>query len=194
MFDYCNTEIVVYADDLTFDQAYPRYLNFFPNGDYETVDGTFYYTFDFRVAGGDNKLPSGGTVAGMFPELVGTTIYAFLIRSRGDVGYSMQEILEGIGVCYYVLRPLSSSDIGQYIRLTQSDIPMGIVNPFSESMSFGEDVFFLYDFGRLLTFNAVDFTSLLNYGIKDFNLFSFLFTSGFLIYMGWVVLKFVIPV
>lgn len=90
-----------------------------------------------------------------------------------------------------------STAIGYFISYLPSEFiptnyvaPSSLIAPFDTSSSLS----FLYTFGEFLSNTASDFEDILNLQVGSTNLWVLLFGSGFLIYAGWVIIKFVIPV
>lgn len=199
MIDYCDTEIVAYADDfsLSFDEAYPcRYISTLSvKGDY----GYGYHSYIYDLEGTEAVLTAGGTVAETFPQYVGNRIFAIVLTVYDNEMLKRSEVLETIGVCYYVVTD-STTDFGFpiYLKLTKSDLPSDINNPFNSNGGFlldleGDDIYWLYNLGSSLVNSSSFIGSLLNFKIGNYNLLGLLFGSGFMIYVGWVVVKWIIP-
>ena len=197
MVDNTNTEIVAYTDNLTFNEAYPSTLPMLYNKSYTNAFvNNVYLAFDMRVT--DSYISSDSHwVTELRAE---PRIYAFLIRQFGSDRITENDALSIVGVCYYVLTPLNVNGGGDggidgtYLRIAKADIPTDIVNPFAGNLNVkGEDIFWLYNLGEALTFRAVSFSDILNFEIGGYNLLSLLFSTGFLVYMGWAIVKWVIP-
>lgn len=136
-------------------------------------------------------------VVGTFsPECNGYSIVAFKMLKYEGVFYDDYE------VCYYIMFPaglnngasdFQSSDIGLW-RCTSSDVSsMSFHNPFGDpAVENPGGVYWLYYWGDYLL-NGFFLVDLLNYEVGNTNLFSLIITSGFLVYMGWALLKWVIP-
>ena len=197
MIDYISTEIVAYADDfpLSFHDAYPivqldKLLITY-------TDGTGTHTYGYDMAGTTSVLPAGGTVANAIPQCVGNAIFAFILKSYDNQVFKQSEVLDSIGVCYYVITD-STNELGFpiYYKLTPSDIPSDIKNPFTGGIYIdlsGDDIYWLYNFGSSLVSSSSFIGSLLNFNIGGYNLLGLLFGSGFIVYIGWVVVKWIIP-
>lgn len=196
MIDYVNTEIVQYADVLpTFDACYPSII--YGPLLVQNVSGVE-VSYDMRISynslGIVCTLEEGGRIATDWPELVGDTIYGFSVVNYGGRFLSDDE-RKAIGTCYYVVAPRSSPTNLVYWRLTLSDIPDNIVDPFlgGGGLISGSDIFWLYSLGNFLFSNISFATNLLNFSISGYNFISLLFGAGFLIYVGWCVTKWFIP-
>lgn len=57
-----------------------------------------------------------------------------------------------------------------------------------------ETITFLYNTGQQLSGTGSWLSTILNYKIGDYNLLSLMIGGGFIVYMGWVVLKWIIPI
>lgn len=193
MIDYVPTEIVAYADDfpLTFDEAYPLRMLSTTIVKYENS------TYGYDIAPTNSVLGSDGTLAAQIPELVGNRIFGFILRTLDGVYYKQSEVLNSVGVCYYVISD-AVDDLGLpiYYKLTKSDIPSNIENPFGSDIFFdfeGDDIYWLYNLGSSLVSSSSFVGSLLNFKIGNYNLLGLLFGGGFIVYVGWVIVKWVIP-
>lgn len=145
----------------------------------------------------DSVMPSGGTLATALPQLVGKRLFAFILRAIDETYYRESEVLANIGVCYYVITDYTN-DFGlpYYYKLTKSDIPTDIKNPYTGGITIsleGDDIYWLYNFGSSLVSSSSFLGSLLNFNIGSYNLLGLLFGSGFIVYLGWVVVKWVVP-
>ena len=207
MIDYVNTEIVQYSENIpsnvpTFNEAYPYTLP--PNFNAEGT-GNFgnKRSYIMRIVT-DFSLSS--EVVSEF-SLESDTIYAFLITHYQNITFREQSAIDYVGVCYYGFTgynvdivdgnevPRQGVGNGTYIRIPFDDLPVGIVAPFGHGVSSinGTDIYWLYNLGDYLTYNGVSFSDLLNKDINGVSLLSLMFGVGFFIYVGWVVLKWVIP-
>lgn len=195
MLDYVPTEIVAYAEenvvDITFNEAYPSVLPFLFNGYITNSFGRHYYEFDFAISSGNNVLSADSSLVQDFPELSGSLVYCFCIRQRDSNLYSLSDIRNSIGVCYYVF---VENNGDEYWRLPYSDIPEGIEDPFGSSgvIVSGDDVIWLYNFGDFLISNSSSVFEVLNYNVNGVSLLSVFFGAGFITYVGWVLFKFLV--
>lgn len=89
-----------------------------------------------------------------------------------------------------------STAIGYFISYLPSEFipnnyvaPSTLIAPFDTSSSLS----FLYTFGEFLSGTASDFEDILNLQVGSTNLWTLIFGSGFLIYAGWIIIKFIIP-
>lgn len=194
MVDTVPYEIVSYSDgfSLSFDEAYP--INQLATLTVNFEGKTYYYD----MSPTESFLPSGGTLATTVPQLVGNRLFAFILRAIDGTYYKESEILSTVGVCYYVISDITN-DFGfpYYYKITKSDIPPDIKNPYTGGVDFnleGDDIYLLYNFGSSLVNSSSFLGSLLNYKIGGYNLLGLLFGGGFLVYVGWSVVKWVIPV
>lgn len=193
MIDYVPTEIVA-SSDLTFDDYYPSLISAYdvPNG--VDDDGIFR---GFEVLGTSSVLSNTDGIAVAMPELLGRTILAFKIV---NYNHSIVDIDDPDMICYYIGYPDLVTINGvfcPYVRIMKRDIPVDIVNPFFASTPVkGDDIYFLYSLGQQLVPLSSQLSAILNYDIdkQGHTILSVLFISGFSIYMGWVLFKWVFPV
>lgn len=91
--------------------------------------------------------------------------------------------------------PGGNLDYQYFAPVPAEFIPFNFVPPLiGSSYVDGDDIFFLYNFGRYLVSRSIDVGGLLFRGIGSANLLTYMFSTGFLIYATWCVLKWVIPV
>ncbi|MBD5585737.1 MAG: hypothetical protein HDQ88_11695 [Clostridia bacterium] len=204
-------EVLPLADELprfVFNDAYPTYLPLFCNGTYEVqtigYDMHEYYkkiyrAYDYLIAQTNDKF-----VNPYSSICINDTVYAFkLVRVRDQTPPASW--YEEFGVCYYVQTRSNYKDIdpdysfsyanGTFMRLPSSALTGIVGNPFNSITPIGgEGVHFLYSLGQNLVNFAVDVQDILTYDIAGTNLVTVLFGGGFMLYVAWVVVKWVIPI
>ncbi len=211
MIDFVPSEIFLFEDiksvsdnnfyDITFNEAYPSMcpmaLTFELNG--------HTYHYDLLITSSDyyNGVGVPGSLVeyGDPFEIIGTSIYAFCIRRYDDHTFSVDYINSTIGVCYYCLSPkqLISDPLfpfgGTYVRISKADVDnMKIQNPFGPNVFVGgKDIYWLYNFGQYINGLTSSFGDLLNFSIGKYNIVGLVVGSGFLLYCGWCLLKWTIP-
>ena len=187
MLDYEPMEIVAYADEETtptFDEVYPHLIDNWGINLQDYTNKTFY-----NWAPTNYKYQSGMDLTEGMPDLIDAPIIGIQMYRYKGTYYNEFE------TCYYA----SAND--NLYRITQSDVEklkaQGMQNPWAPPTAppafNGENIFeWLYNFGKgLIQDNGL--INILSYDIGGYNILSFLTANGFIIVMGWIIIKFVIP-
>lgn len=113
-------------------------------------------------------------------QVPATTTYHLLYSAQLINEYS-DNLIYGCVYIQYV-------GTGDYIRL---DNYLGLdIAP--ETPNYNDDIFFLYDLGqKILSNNLIE--QLLNFDINGSTFFDLLFGGGFIVFVGWCIIKWVIP-
>lgn len=205
--EYAYVQPLANSYEPNFNDAYPTYLPLFCNGTYKVVTlgydlpsflQSVYRSYEFTVAKTNSNF-----VNPYSSICVNDTVYAFKITQlKGQTVHNWW--VEKYGVCYYVQTRDDYKDIdsnyvfsyaqGTFMRLP-SDSLSGIVgNPFQDLLPVtGSDVYFLYNLGHNLVSVSSSVYDILTYDIGGTSLATILFGGGFLLYVSWVVVKWVIP-
>lgn len=108
--------------------------------------------------------------------------------------------LDRIDRCYYIIGGYTYDivPLPTFYRISKDDVLKFCTNEPVSSLTpkpfNGRDVQLLYNFGRTVYhFSATALTRLLEFDVGGINLLSLFFGTGFIIYVGWVILKFTIP-
>ena len=187
MLDYVPMEIVAYAEEETptFDEVYPHLIDNWGVNLQDYAAKTFYnwaptnYTYE---SGMDLDTDT-------IPNIVGAQIVAVQMYRYMGTYYNEYE------TCFYA----SAND--NLYRITQADVNQlkgqGMEDPWATPTAppafNGNNILeWLYDFGKnLIQDNGL--INVLSYDIGGYNILSFLTANGFIIVMGWIIIKFVIP-
>lgn len=177
------------VSELTFNDVYPSFL-LTTQMNVSTHHVYYRSAYVNNLKGRPVLYPSDGDLASAFIGRYGTSdlpILAYQLTMWSGTSVSDFEI------CYYAF---GGGDL-QLWRLTSSDVKkLGVVqNPWGGiSGALGDTskpVFWLYNVGSMLL-TSLSVSSLLTFKIGG-NTFFWLMTTGFLVYAGWVIVKFVIP-
>lgn len=130
-----------------------------------------------------------GFSANLLPE------ECYLVRPVRD---ESNQSISGVSpvLCYYF--DLAGSSAGYYPVASKEHIGCCITIPPEEfvlsiPLDFSSPLAFLYTFGEFLSENVISVGDLFTFTIGGHSFFEVLFSTGFIVYMGWTILKWVIP-
>ena len=216
--EYYGDDYIFYKDDLL-----PEVISINPTTDMyyvcsynELIDHThgldFSLAYDYTSYNADSNIKN--YVNSLFntelytPSIVSTSICDCYISGYGyntRYGNEVYKVSKTDSIINYgfgpYIRVKVKSRVGQsvdyyaWVRVPMDYLPDNYSSPF-DSLTFigGTDIYWLYNFGSSIIGSSSVINTILNYRIGDYNLVTLLFGGGFVIYLGWVVIKWIIPV
>lgn len=113
-------------------------------------------------------------------------VHVFTLVRIGDHTLTDEESLQ-LGSCEYALlnNPPIHAQGGRWWYYRIGD-------KVTSAVASGSDIYFLYNFGETIFDRVLNMNSVLNFGINGYSLISLL-TDCFLVYAGWCIVKWVVP-
>lgn len=118
----------------------------------------------------------------------------YMFTYQGDI--DTEPVYRYYAVLWLVDLNAQISASGNAYYLYEYELPEGLSysdNIYIEPVPGGSDIFWLYNFGSMLSSLGTNIDSILNFKIGGYNLLFILLSSGFTFYMGWCVVKWFIP-
>lgn len=141
-----------------------------------------------------NLNSSGPFVESCCPVEHVLTLYCVITADK-KYAYLTREEMEAFGSCQYAYI-YSYTDRGEpysyYQRISNKVEPPAEMGRPTET-EIDSDINFLYKFGKSIVENSSGLSDLLNININGQSFISLLFTSGFLIYASWCIVKWILP-
>lgn len=194
-------DISLFAENpsITFNEAYPSSLPFVYFGTVTNFTGTHYYEYQNEVVVKDNKqavltFHSGG-LGDNFPELLGSPIFAFYLIRRDDDTFTKDYISQTPGVCYYCSNTSGYNNDVYWYRLLSVDVDpeWDIVGSSIGDLDTSSGVGFLVSLGQNLVSISNTLLDLVTFEVAGQPLFYYFVGGGFIIFAGWVIVKWAIP-
>lgn len=188
-----NRYIYPYILPFQFDGTYETLVTY-PNDKTEKL--TTYRQYSLSIAKTDDSFSMPDDWVNI---LASNTVYAFTANTIGDYTLTDKDHSTLKDPFYYALvnvsYPYSLSGTSPtqpcYYRIPSSNLN-GIIPP-STNLDFSDNIHFLYSFGDFLTNTLTDISDLLGFSIGGSSFLLLIAGGGFLVYMAWVVIKFIIP-
>lgn len=184
---------------ITFAEAYPSSLPFVYFGTTTNGYGTHYFEYQNEVVLIDNKQAvltyTSGGLGDFFPELLGSPIFAFYLTRYDDDTFTKDYISQSVGVCYYCSNTSGyNSDIFWY-RLVSVDVnpDWDIVGSSIADLDTSSGAGFLVSLGQNLVSISDTLLDLVTFEVAGQPLFYWFVGGGFIIFAGWVIVKWSIP-
>lgn len=184
---------------ITFNEAYPSFLTFVYFGDLTNSYGTHYYKYQNEVVLDGNSqavltsVPGG--LADSIPGLLGAPIFAFYLVQLDNDTFTKDYITQSPGVCYYCSNTSGVNNEIYWYRINSVDInpDWNIVGSSIVDLDTSSGVGFLVSLGQNLVSISNTLLSLVTFEVAGKPLFYYFVGGGFIIFAGWVIVKWAIP-
>lgn len=197
--DYTVSPVVL-NPTITFNQAYPSWLEFpFDGYQVNPFDGQEYY-FKYQneivlLGKSQATLTNTSGVASGIPELVGAPVFAFYIVKLDNDTFTRSFINETIGYCYYCSNITGYNSNHLWYRLQQSDINPNwiIVGETITDIDTSSSISFLVSLGQNLISVSSAMFDFITFEIAGQPFIYWIFGAGFIVFAGWVIGKSIVP-
>ena len=192
--------IVQYVDEASETLELPDYDILFPDSlwIHGYREGTFIRTINgveciYRIYATGNIVVPNAPILDTHYNLLRQKVRRVSLQNYGDHLLTQEEYVGAYYACddnEYTLNVVSSEGVTLY-RITADDFTPDTAGDFE--IPSDDDVFFLYKLGQLICNSGMSFKDLLGIEINGSGLFYILFFGGFTVYVGWCIVKWVIP-